>query len=107
MLGALSAETITYLSWRRDRCFEKFGSLKINVERVLIDPPSLLILICISDLTLFTHSERSNSNFMKRTLHYSGTISWIVSPSNLKTVKNVDIFKKKYFEYLLLQEEHY
>jgi hypothetical protein len=25
----------------------------------------------------------------------------------LKTVKNVDIFKKKYFEYLLLQQEHY
>ena len=27
-------------------------------------------------------------------------------PSNLKTVKNVDIFKKKYSEYLLLQQEH-
>ena len=26
---------------------------------------------------------------------------------NLKTVKNVDIFKKKYFKYLLLQQEHY
>ena len=44
---------------------------------------------------------------MKRTSHYSGTILWNALPSNLKTVKNVDIFKKKYFEYLLLQQEHY
>ena len=44
---------------------------------------------------------------MKRTLHYSGTILWNALPSNLKTVNNVDIFKKKYFEYLLLQQEHY
>jgi hypothetical protein len=41
LLGALSAETIPYLSWRRDRCLATFGSLKIDVERVLKDPRSL------------------------------------------------------------------
>ena len=35
-----------------------FRSLKIYVDRLLIDPFSPLILICISDLTLFTQSER-------------------------------------------------
>jgi len=44
---------------------------------------------------------------MKRTLHYSGTISWNALPFILKTVKNVDISKKKYSEYLSLLQEHY
>jgi len=39
-------------------------------------------------------------------LHNSGTILWNTLPSNLKTVINVDIFKRKYSEYLLLQQEH-
>jgi hypothetical protein len=43
---ALSAETITYLSY----------NYKDDVERVLIDPLSLLILICISDLPLSNRS---------------------------------------------------
>jgi hypothetical protein len=47
---------------------------------------------------------------MKITLHYSGTFFCTILnnalPSYLKTVKNVDIFKKKYSEYLLLQQEH-
>jgi hypothetical protein len=34
-----------------------FKSLKIDVERLFIDPLRFVILICISDLTLFTHSE--------------------------------------------------
>ena len=37
-------------------CFATFKSLKIDVERLLIDPLRFVILICISDLTLFTHS---------------------------------------------------
>jgi len=30
-------------------------------------------------------------------LHYSGNIFWNALPSNLKTVNNVDIIKKKYY----------
>ena len=44
---------------------------------------------------------RPNSSFMKRTLHYSGTILWNALTSNLKTVKNVNIFNKKYYDYFL------
>ena len=33
-------------------CLAAFKSLKINVERLLIDPLRFVILICISDLTL-------------------------------------------------------
>ena len=40
---------------------------------------------------------RPNSNFMKRALHYSGTILWNALPS---------IFKQKFSEYLSLQQEH-
>jgi hypothetical protein len=40
----------------RDRYLATFGSLKIDVERVLIDPLSFLIPICMSNLTLFIHS---------------------------------------------------
>jgi hypothetical protein len=47
---------------------------------------------------------RPNSNVMKRALHYSGIILWHRYP--LKRVKNVEIFKKKYSDYLLLQQEH-
>ena len=62
MLGALSAETITYLSWMRDRCLATFVSLKIHVERVLIDSQ-------ISDLTFFTHSERVSKFSFSRLAH--------------------------------------
>ena len=57
LLGALTAETISYLLWRRDRCLATFGSLKIDVERVLI-----------YSLSVF------NSNLYKRphTLHSFG-----------------------------------
>jgi hypothetical protein len=40
-------------------CLAAFKSLKIDVERLLIDPLHFVILICISDLTLFTHSKIS------------------------------------------------
>jgi len=45
---------------------------------------------------------KPNSNVMKRALHYSGIILW----HPLKRVKNVEMFKKKYSDYLLLQQEH-
>ena len=65
---------MTYISWRRDRCLATFGSLRINVERVLIDPLSFIILICISDLTLFTHSERVSKSFLFTLCPLSGII---------------------------------
>jgi hypothetical protein len=39
---------------------------------------------------------RPNSNFMKRTVHYSGTILWNSLPPNLKLIQDIDLFKKKY-----------
>jgi hypothetical protein len=39
-------------------CQEITCPLKIDVERVLIDPLSLLILICINQLILILYSER-------------------------------------------------
>ena len=48
---------------------------------------------------------KPNSNFMKVTLHYTGTILRNVLPSNLKAVQNVDISETKYSEYLLEQQE--
>ena len=52
--------------------------------------------------TSYLFAFRPNSDCMKRTWHYLMN----ALPSNLKTVKNVDIFKKKYSEYLLLQQKH-
>ena len=49
--------------------FSNIGSLKIDVERVLIDSLSVLILICISDLTIFTHSERVSKSSFSRFAH--------------------------------------
>ena len=40
------------LLWRQDRHFATFGSLKICVVQVLIDPLSLWMLICINYLSL-------------------------------------------------------
>ena len=53
-----------------------FGSLKIDV-----DPLSFLILICISVLTLCTHSERVSKSSLLRFAHcraYSSTESIII-----------------------------
>jgi hypothetical protein len=47
----------TILVMEERHCLAAFKSLKIDVERLLIDPLRFVILICISDLTLFTHSE--------------------------------------------------
>jgi len=58
VLGTLMAGRRTYLSCMRDGCLATFGCLNIDVERVLIDQLSFLILICISDPTLFTYSEK-------------------------------------------------
>jgi hypothetical protein len=45
---------------------------------------------------------RPNSNFMKRTFHYSGTILWNSKlPPNLKLIQDIDLFKRKYTYYLM------
>ena len=58
------------MSWRRDRYLATFGSLKIDVERVLIDPLSFLIPICMSNLTLFIHSKRVSKFSFSRVVHW-------------------------------------
>jgi hypothetical protein len=44
LLGVLLAETITYLSCKRDMCSATFGSLKIGIERVPIEPSDFLMI---------------------------------------------------------------
>ena len=48
---------------------------------------------------------RPNSNFMKRTFHYSGTILWnSLPPINLKLIQDIDLFKKKYTDCLMSKQ---
>ena len=49
---------------------------------------------------------RSNSYFMKITFHYSGTILWNSLSTNLKSVQNIDIFKKNYTYYLMSKQNN-
>ena len=49
---------------------------------------------------------RPNSNFMKRTFHHSGTILWNSLPSNLKLIQDIDLFKKKYTDYLMSKQNN-
>lgn len=49
---------------------------------------------------------RPNSNFMKRTFHYSGTILWNSLPPNLKLIQDIDLFKKKYTDYLMSKQNN-
>ena len=49
---------------------------------------------------------RPNSNFMKRTVHYSGTILWNSLPPNLKLIQDIDLFKKKYTDYLMSKQNN-
>ena len=49
---------------------------------------------------------RPNSNFMKKTFHYSGTILWNSLPKHLKNIQSIDSFKKQYFNFLLIQQEN-
>ena len=49
---------------------------------------------------------RPNSNFMKRTCHYFGTILWNSLPPNLKFIQNIDLFKKKYTDYLMSKQNN-
>jgi hypothetical protein len=49
---------------------------------------------------------RPNSNFMKRTFHYSGTILWNSLPHNLKLIQDIDLFKKKYTYYLMSKQNN-
>ena len=43
---------------------------------------------------------------MKITFHYSGTISWNSLPTNLKLIQNIDLFKKKYTDYLMSKQNN-
>ena len=47
---------------------------------------------------------RPNTNFMKRTFQYSGTLLWNNIPSVIKDSINVDIFKRKYSEFLFIKQ---
>ena len=49
---------------------------------------------------------RPNSNFMKRTFHYSGTILWNSLPPYLKLIQDIDLFKKKYTDYLMSKQNN-
>jgi hypothetical protein len=49
---------------------------------------------------------RPNSNFMKRTFHYSGTILWNSLPPNLKLIQDIDLFKKKYTYYSMSKQNN-
>jgi len=49
---------------------------------------------------------RPNSNFMKRTFHYSRTILWNSLPTNLKLIQNIDLFKKKYTDCLMSKQNN-
>ena len=49
---------------------------------------------------------RPDSNFMKRTFHYSGTILWNSLSPNLKLIQDIDLFKKKYTDYLMSKQNN-
>ena len=49
---------------------------------------------------------RPNSNFRKRIFHYSGTILWNSLPPNLKLIQDIDLFKKKYTDYLMSKQNN-
>ena len=49
---------------------------------------------------------RPNYNFMKRTFHYSRTILWNSLPPNLKLIQDIDLFKKKYTDYLMSKQNN-
>ena len=43
---------------------------------------------------------------MIQTFHYSGTILGNSLPPNLKLVQNIDLFKKKYTDYLMSKQNN-
>jgi hypothetical protein len=43
---------------------------------------------------------------MKRSVHYSGTILWNSLPPNLKLIQDIDLFKKKYTDYLMSKQHN-
>ena len=49
---------------------------------------------------------RPNFNFMKRIFHYSGTILWNSLSPNLKLIQDIDLFKKKYTDYLMSKQNN-
>ena len=49
---------------------------------------------------------RPNSNFIKRAFHYSGTILWNSLPTNFKLIQNINLFKKKFTDYLMSKQNN-
>jgi hypothetical protein len=43
---------------------------------------------------------------MKRTVHYSVTILWNSLPPNLKLIQDIDLFRKKYTDYLMSKQHN-
>ena len=48
--------------------------------------------------------QRPNTNFMKKSFQYSGTLLWNELPLSLTNIENIDLFKKKYFDYLFHEQ---
>jgi hypothetical protein len=49
---------------------------------------------------------RPNSNFMKRNFRYSGTILRNSLPPSLKLIQDIDLFKRKYTDYLMSKQNN-
>ncbi len=47
---------------------------------------------------------RPNSNYMKKTFHYSGTVLWNSLPTSLKNIQTIDAFKSQYSNFLFLKQ---
>jgi len=69
----------TSFSWRQD------GKYKFNYTKVTNHSEK-------KPVPKYVFVPRPKSNFMKRTLYYSGTILWNVLPSRLKTIYTCNIF---------------
>ena len=48
--------------------------------------------------------QRPNTNFMKKSFQYLGTLLWNELPLSLTIIENIDLFKKKYFDYLFHEQ---
>lgn len=69
---------------------------------------------CVNDLKYNLRSSnngnlfvpRPNSNFMKKTFHYTGTILWNFLPPSVKIINTIDTFKEKYAAVLMNKQEN-
>ena len=103
IVRGLVGETITYLSWRRDRCLTTFRSLKIDVDRMLIDP---------LNVQLAWHSKLSLLSVVKRTSHiynigkcWTALWVWVLETftNTHRTIRTFDICM--YFLYMYYNRE--